>query len=92
MYEVIIRQPAQHFIKSLGVEEQKKILNSIQLLEVNPLTGKELRGRLSGLRSLRIDSKHSTYRVIYKVEHTQLIVLVLQTDYRENIYSKKMGK
>jgi addiction module RelE/StbE family toxin len=92
MYEVIVRLPAQHFIKSLNKNEQKKLLDSINQLEKNPKLGKELVGKLSGMRSLRVDTKQATYRVIYKVEELKLIVLVLQAGHREDIYSKKIGK
>jgi len=92
MYEVIIQHPAERFVKSLKKEEQIKILNAIEQLEQNPRLGKELKGKLFGLRSLRVDTQESTYRVIYKVEDIKLIVLVLQAGYREDVYHKKLGK
>lgn len=88
MYEVIIEPPAERFIKQLGKEEQKKLLSAIEQLSTSPHQGKELVGRLSGLRSVRIDM----YRIIYKVEDTQLLVFVLRAGHRGNIYAKKMGK
>ena len=92
MYEVIIQHPAERFIKSLKKEEQTKLFDAIEQLEKNPRIGKELKGKLFGLRSLRVDTKESTYRIIYKVEDIKLIVLVLQTSYRSDIYNKKFGK
>jgi mRNA interferase RelE/StbE len=88
MYEVIVEPPAERFIKKLKKEEQKKILDAIEELSTKPRKGKELVGRLYGLRSLRL----SNYRVIYKMEEMKLIVLVLRAGYRKNIYSKKIGK
>ena len=88
MYEIIVEPPAERFIKTLKKDEQKKILDKIEELSENPRLGKELVGRLSGLRSLR----KGIYRVIYKIEELKLIVLVLRAGYRGDIYSKKMGK
>ena len=88
MYEIIVEPPAERFIKSLKKDEQKKLLDKIEALSENPRLGKELVGRLSGLRSLRV----GVYRVIYRIEETKLIVLVLRAGYRKNIYSKKIGK
>lgn len=88
MYEIIVEPPAERFIKSLKKDEQKKLLNRIEALSENPRLGKELVGRLSGLRSLRA----GVYRVIYRIEEMKLIVLVLRAGYRKNIYSKKIGK
>ncbi len=92
MYEVIIQHPAERFIKSLKKEEQTSLFNAIEQLEKNPRLGKELKGKLSGLRSLRVDTQEETYRVIYKIEDIKLIVLVLHAGYRENIYKKKIGR
>ena len=79
MYEAIVQHPAERFIKSLKKEEQTKLFDAIEQLEENPRIGKELKGRLSGLRSLRVDTSESTYRIIYKVEDIKLIVLVLRS-------------
>ncbi len=88
MYEIIVRHPAQRFIRSISAGEQKKLLNAIEGLSDNPRLGKEITGRLVGLRSRRINS----YRIIYKIEEMKLIVLVLRIGYRGNIYSKKIDK
>ena len=92
MYEAIIQPPAESFIKSLDKKEQTKLLDAIEGLERDPRLGKELKGKLFGLRSLRVDSKEATYRIIYKVEDIKLIVLVLQAGYREDIYHKKISR
>lgn len=88
MHEVIIQNPAERFIKSLEKGEQKKLLDAIEQLAEKPRLGKELVGRLAGLRSLRA----GIYRVVYKVEDIKLIVLVLRTGYRGNIYNQKFKK
>jgi len=88
MHEAIIEPPAERFILLLRKEEQIKLLDAIEQLENNPRLGKELVGRLQGLRSLRMDS----YRIIYKVEDLKLLVLVLRIGHRENIYAQKMEK
>ena len=88
MYEIIVEPPAERFIKTLKKEEQKKLLDKIAELSKNPRLGKKLVGKLSGFRSL----KTGIYRAIYKIEEIKLIVLVLRAGYRENIYSRKIGK
>lgn len=86
MYEIIVQHPAERFIKSLKKEEQRKILDSIERLVDKPHLGKELVGRLTGLRSLRV----GIYRIIYKTEDTKLIILVLRIGFRRNIYAKNV--
>lgn len=88
MYEIIIQPQAEQFIKRLKKEEQKKLLDSIDQLAQKPRLGKELVGKLAGLRSLRA----GIYRAIYKIEDVKLIVLVLRVGYRGNIYAQKFYK
>lgn len=51
---------------------------------LNPDIGKQLTGTLKGLRSLRIGD----YRVIYKKEIENLIILILAVGHRKNIYNE----
>lgn len=88
MYEVIVEPPAERFIKSLNKEEQRRLLDAIDELSEKPRLGKELVGRLAGLRSRRIWN----YRIIYKIEELKLIIYILKAGYRKNIYSQKIGK
>ena len=88
MYEIIIQPQAEQFIKQLKKEERKKILDSIGQLAQKPKLGKELVGKLTGLRSLRA----GIYRAIYKTEDVKLIILVLRVGYRGNIYAQKFYK
>lgn len=88
MYEIIIQYPAENFIKSLKKEEQKKLLDVIGQLAEKPRLGKELVGRLAGLRSLHL----GIYKIIYKVFDVKLIVLVLRAGYRGHIYAQKFTK
>lgn len=88
MYDVIVVPPAERFIKRLKKDGQKRLLNAIDELGENPRLGKELVGRLSGLRSRRTGN----YRIIHKVEDIKLFVIVLRAGYRRDIYSKKFGK
>ena len=88
MYEIIIEPPAERFIKILNKDEQRRLLDAIEELAEKPRLGKELVGRLKGLRSRRIGS----YRIIYKIEELKLIIFVLRAGYRKNIYAKKFGK
>lgn len=82
MYEVIIEQPVQRFIKRLPQEEQKKLLNALEQLAEHPFLGKELVGTLKGLHSWRVGA----YRIIYKIEPTHVAVYVVRIGHRKNVY------
>jgi len=88
MYEIIIEPPAERFIKTLNKEKQKELLDRINELSIKPRQGKELVGRLNGLRRLRIDN----YRAIYRLEDAKLIIFILRVGHRKDIYSKNINK
>lgn len=83
MYEVMFRNPAKRFIKSLNEDVQKQITEKIEKLKNNPRIGKPLTGNLKGLWRLR----HDNYRIIYGIKDLELIVYVINIGHRKNIYN-----
>jgi mRNA interferase RelE/StbE len=82
MYEIIFDKKASGFFKKLDSNIQTIIGKKIEKLKENPYLGEPLVGNLVGLRSLRIEK----YRVIYKINNNQLIILILDIGHRKNIY------
>ncbi|MHB1446669.1 MAG: type II toxin-antitoxin system RelE family toxin [Acidimicrobiales bacterium] len=58
------------------------VVEALGLLEREPEAGHLLRGRLRGLRSLRV----GTYRIIYQLDDDQRMVRVLAVRHRSNAY------
>jgi mRNA interferase RelE/StbE len=58
------------------------IRDALGLLEADPLAGHQLRGRLTGLRSLRVGS----YRIIYQLAESERTVRVLAIRHRSIAY------
>ncbi|MCX6746551.1 MAG: type II toxin-antitoxin system RelE/ParE family toxin [Candidatus Pacearchaeota archaeon] len=81
MYEIILENPAEKFLKKLDKNTQRRIINKLKELQDNPL-GIPLIGNLSGMYKLRIGD----YRTIYAVKNEQLIILVLKIGHRKNVY------
>lgn len=82
MYEIILENPAEKFLKKLDKNTQRRIINKLKELQDNPHLGIPLIGNLSGMYKLRIGD----YRTIYAVKNEQLIILVLKIGHRKNIY------
>ncbi len=83
MYEIMFRNPAKRFIKSLNKDKQKEITEKIEKLKINPRIGKPLTGNLQGLWRLR----HDNYRIIYEIKDLELIVYIINIGHRKNIYN-----
>lgn len=59
------------------------VVKALSLLEREPEAGHLLRGRLRGLRSLRV----GTYRIIYQLDDDQPMVRVLAVRHRSVAYT-----
>jgi len=82
MYEVIFRNPAKRFLKSLDKGAQQKVIKKIEKLKNNPRIGKPLSGNLKGLWRLRYDN----YRIIYRIKDQELVIYIMNIGHRKNIY------
>lgn len=82
MYRVIIKKKAKKFIDKLPRNEQLRVIKAIQQLP-NGEDIKKLKGHSNILR-LRIGD----YRIIYTVDHGELIVYVIDAGNRGEIYNK----
>lgn len=82
MYEVLVSNQAENFLKTLDKPQQVRIRDKIRKLVYNPRLGKALVGRLAGSRNLRIDQ----YRVIYTIRDIELVVLVVKIGRRGSVY------
>ena len=76
----------QHIKKDLKVFNAKEkdtffiIINNI--IVKDPLKGKKLKGRFSGLYRFRF----SDYRIIYKIDFSNKIIFILRVSHRKNVY------
>lgn len=80
MYQVVIRKPAKKFLDKLPLYEKRRLLYAIEQL---PHTGdiKKMQG-YSDYYRLRVGD----YRIIYTVDHEELIVCIVAAGNRGDIY------
>ena len=85
-YKVIIREKAEKQLNKLDNSMKSKILKYIDqnLFDTdNPKKfGKALRYNLKGFWRYRVEN----YRIIVKIEESELVILVVQIDKRDKIY------
>jgi mRNA interferase RelE/StbE len=79
---VILARRARRELLELGWPLIDAVEDAVGLLEREPLAGHALRGRLSGLRSLRV----GTYRVIYQVDAGGQTVRIAAIRHRSIVY------
>lgn len=67
-----------HANRKLG-EQISKVIDRLAL---NPALGEFLKGEWKGYRKYRIGN----YRIIYRVEHSRLVVYIITIDDRKDVY------
>lgn len=82
MARVVFSRAARSHVADLEPHVAEAVLDAVTDLEGEPEVGKRLRGRLEGLRSLRIGS----YRVIYEIRDRGKTVRVVAVLHRERAY------
>jgi len=60
----------------------QRFINAFEDIARFPEQGKRLHGKLSGLYSHRMGS----YRIIYEVYHSKLLVIILDLGHRKDVY------
>lgn len=82
MYRIKIMKPAKKFIDKLSLKDRQRIVAAIEGL---PFQGdiKKLEGSNEKFR-LRV----GTYRVIYTVDHGELLICIVDAGNRGQIYNK----
>jgi mRNA interferase RelE/StbE len=79
---VVLARRARQELLGLNWPLIDAVEDALGLLEREPLTGYELRGRLKGLRSLRV----GTYRIIYQLGDDDHMVRVAAIRHRSVAY------
>jgi mRNA interferase RelE/StbE len=81
--QVELARRARREIVELDWPLSDAVVEALGLLEREPEAGHALRGRLRGLRSLRVGA----YRIIYQLDDDQRVVRVLAVRHRSMAYT-----
>ncbi|WP_456487493.1 type II toxin-antitoxin system RelE family toxin [Candidatus Alkanophaga liquidiphilum] len=83
-YQVVVSRKFDRRFSNLSREVQDRIVEKLKALQERPELGKPLKGKLRGLRSLRVGK----YRIIYQVDEDSKVVRVITVGRREEVYER----
>lgn len=86
-HRILYTREAKRNIDKLDHSVRKLVRKVVESLAVEPERGKPLSHELAGLRSLRT----SDYRIIYRAQGGELVVLVAAVGHRREVY-KRLGE
>lgn len=84
MYRIAYTKEAKNNIDKLTLKKKRQIKDSIERIAENPGIGKSLTRELKGLSSYR----SGDYRIIYRVHHKEILVIILTLGHRKDIYTQ----
>ncbi|MEM7582443.1 MAG: type II toxin-antitoxin system RelE/ParE family toxin [Acidobacteriota bacterium] len=88
MYRVVLAEPARQFFESAEANLQRRFDRCFSVLAQTPRQHpniKLLKGRLKGYHRYRVGD----YRVIYRIEDDDSLVVVALISHRSQAYSKR---
>lgn len=81
-YSISIKQSAAKALTKIPPPDRARVIETIDGLCDNPFAGSALKGEFSGLRRVRVGA----YRVVYEVQDTRLVILVVRIGHRREVY------
>ncbi len=81
--KVIFSPLAIKKLKKIGPAEKIKALKKIEQLKTLPITGKQLQGEFSGIKSLRA----WPLRILYTFDPQNQTIKIITIDYRGSVYN-----
>lgn len=81
-WSVRIKRSALKELSQITQADRRRLVTAIDGLADNPYRGSALKGDLTGLRRIRVGS----YRVIYEIQESELVVLVVSAGHRKAVY------
>lgn len=88
MYEIAYTKEAKERIEKLDIKKKRQIKGAVERIMLNPDIGKRLLHEFSGLLSYR----SGNYRIIYRIYHDKVLVLILTIGHRKDIYKQLYRK
>ena len=84
-YSIRIRGSAQRELAQLQRDIRERIIDAIDALREQPLSGSPLKGGLRGLRRQRVGD----YRILYELLDDELVILVVRVAHRRESYRRR---
>ncbi len=88
MYRLVYTPEAKKQIDRFNHSLKSQIKEAAELIANDPLIGKRLTQELSDFMSYRTGD----YRIIYKVHHKEILVIIVAVGHRKDIYKKVTRK
>ena len=88
IWRLVITPKVERSIQVLSPQTKRYVRAALEELKRNPLSGKALHDELAGLYSYRMNR----FRIVYRLEHHTITVVVVGVGRRESIYEELIAE
>jgi len=88
MYSVLYTSEARSFIATRDYKTKRQLKTAIERIAATPEIGKRLTQELSKFWSYR----SGDYRIIYRVSHSEIVVIIVAIGHRKDVYEKMIRR
>ena len=85
MFEILLDIPAQKYLKKLDEHIALRIIESIEKLAQDPIPHDSK--RVLGIKEKVFRIRVGKFRVLYRVDYKNLLLVVIKIDFRESAYN-----
>ena len=85
MFEILLDIPAQKFLKKIDNDTAFRIIESIEKLAEDPIPHDSK--RVIGTREKVFRIRVGKFRVLYRIDYKNLLLVVIKIDRREHAYN-----
>ena len=84
-YSIHIRKSASKELARIPSNDRVRVIRAIDQLKDQPYSGSPLKGKIRGIRRIRVGD----YRVLYEVGAEELTILTIRVASREEVYRRE---
>jgi mRNA interferase RelE/StbE len=88
MYSILYTSEARSFIETCDKKIKHQLKTAIERIALMPEIGKRLTQELSRFWSYR----SGDYRIIYRVSHSEVVIVIVAIGHRRDVYEKMSRK
>ena len=81
-FQVVVPKKVQKELNKIPATYRQKIIVALTVLAQDPYSGKKLEGKFASQWSYRV----WPYRIIYEIKKTELVVLIIRINHRQEAY------
>lgn len=79
---IIVESAAERKFRKLPIKIHRRIIQALDVIQKNPISGEKLRGELKSYYKYRMGN----YRIVYTFDKKESTVVIVKIEHRQGVY------